>query len=382
MRIIPARAGFTPRSSATPTPKEDHPRSRGVYTARASSSWLGRGSSPLARGLPRSRRGGGGCPRIIPARAGFTAKPPTASWPPSDHPRSRGVYPITIKATIPSEGSSPLARGLRMLRSPTIRRARIIPARAGFTPRISPRQASQRGSSPLARGLQHPHQRSADEGGIIPARAGFTCPDRRSRAHAGDHPRSRGVYTSRRRQIPRTEGSSPLARGLLFRCHTIPEAALDHPRSRGVYRGTAPSSARGTGSSPLARGLRGGRPSASQMVGIIPARAGFTRARVSHWRRSQDHPRSRGVYPARRRPRSVGGWIIPARAGFTTALTAGFNRLKDHPRSRGVYIEFTGLLSFLRGSSPLARGLLGSLLLTGQQVRIIPARAGFTSGTP
>ena len=51
------------------------------------------GSSPLARGLRdailTTITGG----RIIPARAGFTLSLLKDQWSPSDHPRSRGVYP-------------------------------------------------------------------------------------------------------------------------------------------------------------------------------------------------------------------------------------------------------------------------------------------------
>ena len=153
-----------------------------------------------------------------------------------------------------------------------------------------------------------------------------------------------------------------------------------------------------SGSSPLARGLRvdvvvvGGR------MGIIPARAGFTRQGRSAPRLSTDHPRSRGVYPAaigaigrtpgssplarglhehhcraRRRRR-----IIPARAGFT----AGDEPLqvcpRDHPRSRGVYHHPGWGLRDGRGSSPLARGLHGCGPSRGWVGGIIPARAGFT----
>ena len=52
---------------------------------------------------------------------------------------------------------------------------------------------------------------------IIPARAGFTR-DRGGRLRPDqDHPRSRGVYHARRIDVIRPDGSSPLARGLLFR---------------------------------------------------------------------------------------------------------------------------------------------------------------------
>ena len=50
----------------------------------------------------------------------------------------------------------------------------------------------------------------------------------------------------------------------------------------------------------------------------------------------------------------------------------------DHPRSRGVYAEVSSATGLSAGSSPLARGLLLVPLLVFFEVRIIPARAGFT----
>ena len=50
------------------------------------------------------------------------------------------------------------------------------------------------------------------------------------------------------------------------------------------------------GSSPLARGLLVPLEVASLMLGIIPARAGFTCAVHNEAERPWDHPRSRGVY--------------------------------------------------------------------------------------
>ena len=91
-RIIPARAGFTPGGRSRPPPWRDHPRSRGVYSPPDTPATAGSGSSPLARGLPAVPQVEGHPVGIIPARAGFTTggRPPRA--PPSDHPRSRGVY--------------------------------------------------------------------------------------------------------------------------------------------------------------------------------------------------------------------------------------------------------------------------------------------------
>ena len=221
-RIIPARAGFTPRRPPWPTRPRDHPRSRGVYCGAGSSAVRGRGSSPLARGLPvresRARRRA----RIIPARAGFTGIPHPDRDAETDHPRSRGVYSAKSRAIRCHCGSSPLARGLH----------RVV-------------------------------HRELDPVGIIPARAGFT-------------------------RLPRAAPSWP----------------PDHPRSRGVYLWDETRASGHTGSSPLARGLPPGGLPGHSLPGIIPARAGFTRTRRRVREEREDHPRSRGVYGRAR------GWRV------------------------------------------------------------------------
>ena len=111
-RIIPARAGFTCVRVCACVSFSDHPRSRGVYSASTVKLLPVPGSSPLARGL-RDDVGGSHCEfRIIPARAGFTWTPTSASWTLGDHPRSRGVYIRDFRGRLSPGGSSPLARGL------------------------------------------------------------------------------------------------------------------------------------------------------------------------------------------------------------------------------------------------------------------------------
>ena len=212
--IIPARAGFTRGDWLDSGVPGDHPRSRGVYAARA------------AHDIVQVR--------IIPARAGFTRSARPRLTGRRDHPRSRGVY---------------LRRG-------------------GFP---KPTQ----GSSPLARGLRHPGRRAQHPGWIIPARAGFTWPASSPRGLGMDHPRSRGVYLPMSVKAIAKTGSSPLARGLLVQegaaqlvagiiparagfttCHPTPASPTwDHPRSRGVYSKRRSRGLDRTGSSPLARGL-------------------------------------------------------------------------------------------------------------------------------
>ena len=132
------------------------------------------------------------------------------------------------------------------------------------------------------------------------------------------------------------------------------------------------------GSSPLARGLPARIGRGDHARRIIPARAGFTSENNQPYERTQDHPRSRGVYfsfatilifvagssplarglPCSARPAPLTGRIIPARAGFTP--------------------DGDGLAPVGGGSSPLARGLRTRLTARTAGTRIIPARAGFT----
>ena len=253
--IIPARAGFTPRPSGRRSARPDHPRSRGVYVPAGYVEDRRGGSSPLARGLHRPHQRTGGRARIIPARAGFTRPDGRRVVAGGDHPRSRGVYPGPGSPSPPTTGSSPLARGLPIAALAECEAPRIIPARAGFTP--------------------------------------TNCPP-----HAG---------------------------------------RPDHPRSRGVYPSTSPRPSSSLGSSPLARGLR--------------------------------------VDDAQRPARQG---IIPARAGFTAGLVSVSPRASDHPRSRGVYTGSSTPTGWRSGSSPLARGLLSGQFRVPDKPRIIPARAGFT----
>ena len=133
-RIIPARAGFTQSGHYSLDAATDHPRSRGVYAFDARLLRALLGSSPLARGLRHRHCHRGRRHGIIPARAGFTPRLPRPCPAGSDHPRSRGVYVPGFAADADASGSSPLARGLPGTTGIRDLDPRIIPARAGFTP--------------------------------------------------------------------------------------------------------------------------------------------------------------------------------------------------------------------------------------------------------
>ena len=278
------------------------------------------------------------------------------------------------------------------------------------------------GSSPLARGLHHMMELLAVTTRIIPARAGFTRQPCCRWPGRPDHPRSRGVYVHVNRGYPWSDGSSPLARGLLELSGLLDEplgiiparagftprrrlrrrALPDHPRSRGVYIEQTLGVIITKGSSPLARGLLGGDYRRVQEIRIIPARAGFTLAVTVGTAATADHPRSRGVYGRgflpfpffwgssplarglhhHRDHRQHARRIIPARAGFTSPTRTARAGRWDHPRSRGVYAGVISHGSSGFGSSPLARGLREDDALVLGRPGIIPARAGFTEPHP
>ena len=299
-------------------------------------------------------------------------------------------------------GSSPLARGLQREGNAGREPGGIIPARAGFTTGGHQQLQVVGGSSPLARGLRPGAQGLGEGSRIIPARAGFTPWAESPRVvRAGSSPLARGlreVGCSRQlalRIIPARAGFTSSA-------SSEEKRTPDHPRSRGVYWASVLPASSAAGSSPLARGLRRRRPTKPVGRRIIPARAGFTRRALSAWLSRRDHPRSRGVYcrplhsrsaPAGSSPLARGLLvgvvqadhgirIIPARAGFTSGSPLALSPGPDHPRSRGVYSTTASAMALRPGSSPLARGLPSPRGSRAEVLRIIPARAGFTPPTP
>ena len=335
---------------------------------------------------------------IIPAHAGFTVHLVVAHDLSPDHPRTRGVYHGTRGVSTVRGGSSPHTRGLLRCQDTGIDSLLDHPRTRGV----------------YGRGRRGRVRR----GWIIPAHAGFTVPLFALRYHDVDHPRTRGVYAESIWYCMECAGSSPRVRGLLvddgggdsgggiipacagFTAHTttVSSRRADHPRMRGVYAPQLFRARRWTGSSPHARGLRRGRGRRPARGRIIPACAGFTGPGGPGWWSWPDHPRMRGVYPLvapqgvlhlGSSPHARGlhtdiivgagiHRIIPACAGFTPVAQIPKAFGLDHPRMRGVYRSADDRYWYFTGSSPHARGLLGTGGVATAGVRIIPACAGFT----
>ena len=193
------------------------------------------GSSPLVRGARYRREGGAIHCGIIPARAGSTGRSGHPLPWRRDHPRSCGEHDRIREKYGSRTGSSPLVRGARRQTCRGSSDGRIIPARAGSTPRSCIRLAAVRdhprscgehagsppealgrpGSSPLVRGAPALRGGPFPAPGIIPARAGSTRLSGWRCRRFWDHPRSCGEHRMECASLSCCEGSSPLVRGAL-----------------------------------------------------------------------------------------------------------------------------------------------------------------------
>ena len=273
-RIIPARAGQTHWPAIRTIGRTDHPRACGANGIECAHRTCRHGSSPRGRGKRRrlQRRRGPG--RIIPARAGQTSARDMSRNAYADHPRACGANATTAINVSGAAGSSPRVRGKPLRKAGLVTNGRIIPARAGQTPR------------PRCRNMR-----------------------------ATDHPRACGANGSSVRDSARRHGSSPRVRGKRVSCgicagvlRIIPARAgqtrtgrcgsrtiPDHPRACGANVCGSWVRFATFGSSPRVRGKRAGPHDVAGQVRIIPARAGQTDSPWKTLRAESDHPRACGA---------------------------------------------------------------------------------------
>ena len=279
-----------------PVPIQDHPRIRGEHLAALAGDSGSGGSSPHTRGAPADlldpARGRG----IIPAYAGSTSASSSVACARRDHPRIRGEHSPARADKPHFPGSSPHTRGARGADVQVTRPARIIPAYAGSTVKLSYLWAPSHGSSPHTRGARLMIDDGIDSRGIIPAYAGSTTTSNAPPKAWTDHPRIRGEHLKTPPGESMRVGSSPHTRGALLKervddvpVRIIPAyagstagsaagrlARRDHPRIRGEHTRTSTTPRGHPGSSPHTRGARSSPRRSSASAGIIPAYAGST----------------------------------------------------------------------------------------------------------
>ena len=339
-RFIPARAGNTTHRPRMDHDGPVHPRPRGEHPGAAFAACLVLGSSPPARGTHLDRLYLVLFVRFIPARAGNTKRCPGARCRTSVHPRPRGEHRSSPFASCSSTGSSPPARGTPRTQDRRPRTRRFIPARAGNTSdrcsrtRISavhPRPRGEHsidqarkcylfGSSPPARGTRALARAALHVRRFIPARAGNTILFSRNISPVTVHPRPRGEHRIRRQVVVRHFGSSPPARGTHppikfgpLKVRFIPARAGN---TIGAARALTPRPVH-----PRPRGEHDPRPGRARPGGrFIPARAGNTLSRVLRGWRSPVHPRPRGEHWDGLTYRQILNGSSPPARGTLTAL--------------------------------------------------------------
>ena len=136
--IIPACAGNTSLHLRSDSAWRDHPRVRGEHAKHCVFMTYMSGSSPRARGTHLLRLVRDHVTGIIPACAGNTIGGFMLAKEGQDHPRVRGEHGLRPSGYSLFQGSSPRARGTRLLGLGPFRLLGIIPACAGNTRSVRP----------------------------------------------------------------------------------------------------------------------------------------------------------------------------------------------------------------------------------------------------
>ena len=172
VRLIPAHAGKTTRRSSPGPPEAAHPRSRGENSTPAFSRACIAGSSPLTRGKPGHASHDHGFSGLIPAHAGKTLVSEATPEDSGAHPRSRGENTSRAILNPALAGSSPLTRGKQQGDYRPMLELRLIPAHAGKTSTVY-KDGEAVGAHPRSRGENSPHCRTAvARGGSSPLTRG------------------------------------------------------------------------------------------------------------------------------------------------------------------------------------------------------------------
>ena len=193
VRSIPAHAGQTVSPRIQTTCPSDHPRACGANIEHLERQQRKYGSSPRVRGKLRGQPKPASPHRIIPARAGQTLSSFLRMCWDSDHPRACGANASYGYRGGCLRGSSPRVRGKQREGAELRLSGRIIPARAGQTARRSTRRRTSP-DHPRACGANAAIG-GVSSLRIIPARAGQTAVRGAWPIARPDHPRARGKPT-------------------------------------------------------------------------------------------------------------------------------------------------------------------------------------------
>ena len=269
---------------------------RGEHATGHHDGGVGHGSSPHARGTRILAAVELSPERLIPACAGNTRRSSTDGRSAPAHPRMRGEHFNGNEEAAWYVGSSPHARGTLALYAASVAGQRLIPACAGNTHSVSP---------PAMRNTAHPRMR-------------------------GEHGRERGRCLARRRLIPACAGNTPGCRG---RHGTAPA----HPRMRGEHFPERADRCSCDGSSPHARGTQELCVYEKGKQRLIPACAGNTCPRPAARSANPAHPRMRGEHSSMPSATQRKTGSSPHARGTLCTLRPVAYQVPAHPRMRGEH---------------------------------------------
>ena len=250
---IPASAGKPDNRNGRSARARGHPRERGEAAILDAVRRPPRGPSPRARGSRLAPGRGGGYRGAIPASAGKPAS--RSSGRPSErgHPRERGEAIGIAGARGRDAGPSPRARGSPGRGRGDVRNAGAIPASAG---------KPDSGRRPARSSTGHPRERGE---------AGYK--NKPLSWARGPSPRARGSLGMR--LLPRLPpGAIPASAGKPSSAPGCAGGSAGHPRERGEADGLPRNLRRSKGPSPRARGSRRRRRDGAPLARAIPASAG------------------------------------------------------------------------------------------------------------
>ncbi|SCQ64065.1 Hypothetical protein PFR_JS9-2_2013 [Propionibacterium freudenreichii] len=257
VRITPAYAGRTARSTPQAWRHPDHPRVCGENRKGAAPGQVFSGSPPRMRGELGVVAEKHHDTRITPAYAGRTVCLPVRAIRRADHPRVCGENITEFGLGVGRSGSPPRMRGEPPPRDRRSCPIGITPAYAGRTqpqesaaaactdhPRVCGENEGWRwwglrylGSPPRMRGERLPRSDSAFPEGITPAYAGRTLAEHPPEGRSPDHPRVCGENPEVKECTAVLIGSPPRMRGERHR----DDDALDNRRITPAYAGRTES---------------------------------------------------------------------------------------------------------------------------------------------
>ena len=333
--------------------------------------------------------------RITPAYAGKSSRSSLSVSHGRDHPRIRGEKVTVICMVLFSLGSPPHTWGKDILRRQPRLAAGITPAYAGKRIRgTSPQPVAW--EHPRIRGEKSRLNGSTSSmAGSPPHMRGKVLLGRRRHGRKGITPHTRGKEIVSGFEVS-CHGITPAYAGKSGWAGSPSPPARDHPRIRGEKSvGPFPGSA-ARGSPPHTRGKEALAQVGHARHGITPAYAGKSRCTTHTGFPPRDHPRIRGEKmdglaealrelgsPPHTRGKAlqyirqfIHTGISPAYAGKSWPRPCRFRSRRDHPRMRGEKPQLTAFLMFSGGSPPHARGKVPDPVQLGQIDRITPACAG------